>query len=176
MPQWHNKEEYEEWKASKLKNPHTASLVKEGFSGRVFGSKEKIGFAGIGIMAIGVFLPFVNAPVIGSVTYFGNGEADGIMLLVAAAASLVAILINKMKWLWMTGGWALFTFVLSAYFFQSKMHEIRGSVGVKLAGNPVKQFVDALSDSIQIEVGVPVLIIGILLILTSAYINTKNPN
>ena len=132
--------------------------------------------SGIGIMSIGIFLPFVKAPVLGSVTYFGNGEADGIMLLVAAVASLVAILIDKMRWLWMTGGWAMFTFVLSIYFFQSKIYEIKGNMGKTLAGNPVKQFVDALSNSIQLEVGVPVLIIGILLILTSAYINAKNPN
>ena len=175
MPQFYNKQEYEEWKAKKLLNRSSGVLPsKNREMSRLAGTKEKVGLFGVIAVSIGVFLPFFKSPVIGGVTYFGNGEGDAVMLLVASVISLVLILINRMKWIWLSGGWGLVTFTLSLYNFQTKMTEIQGGLSIRLTDNPVKQYADAMGDAIQLEVGVPVLIIGISMILLSAYLNSKN--
>lgn len=174
MAQFYNKQEYEEWKARKLLNkPSGIRPVKNNEASRLAGTSEKAGLFGVIAVSIGVFLPFVTSPVIGTVTYFGNGEGDAVMLLIASVISLVFILINRMKWIWLSGGFGLFTFVLSLYNFKTKMIEIQGSMSIILT-EPAKKYAAAASDAIQLQVGVPALIIGVSMILLSAYLNGNN--
>lgn len=39
---------------------------------------------------IGCFLPFLHMPIVGSITYFGNGKFDGVWVCVASAIALIA--------------------------------------------------------------------------------------
>ena len=39
-------------------------------------------------MAIGVFLPLLSMPIVGSINYFQNGRGDGVIVLVLAAILL----------------------------------------------------------------------------------------
>jgi len=189
MPRWKNKEEYEKWKAEraatgakeKAINPVEQPALpsspqnKDKYSiiQKKFGQKELIGFIGVGFILIGIFLPFIKIPIIGNMNYFRNGEGDGVILLILAMGSLVFILLNKMKWLWLTGIGSTLTLLFTCYNLQTKMHEIKEGMDKSLAGNPFRGIADTMVESIQMEVGIPVLIIGILLIIMSAYLNSK---
>lgn len=192
MPYWKNKEEYETWKAAKLKTQEGKDLkvddslfreslkTKESITKtekvkilRKYNTKEIIGFIGVGLITIGVFLPFVKFPIIGSLNYFRNGEGVGTILLILAFGSLLFIFIDKMKWLWITGGGSALTLFYTLYNFKVRMNEVKGEIDTSLEGNPFKGITDVMIQSVQLEVGVPVLIIGILLIFLSAYLNSK---
>lgn len=192
MPHWKNKKEYEAWKATKLKSQEgrelevDESLFRESLKAkesttktekvkilRKYNTKEIIGFIGIGLITIGAFLPFIKLPIIGSLNYFRNGEGDGTILLILAFGSLLFILIDKMKWLWITGGCSALTLLYTLYNFKVRMNEVKGEIDTSLEGNPFKGITDVMIQSVQLEVGVPVLIIGILLIFVSAYLNSK---
>ena len=62
------------------------------------------GVVGSGLMAIGVFLPLVRLPVVGTLSYFANGQGDGVLVLVLAILSVLLVLRGAHQWLWLTGG------------------------------------------------------------------------
>lgn len=192
MPEFKTKEEYEKWKAEKIK---AAQLLKEAAPAaeatttvpiaavpttRKYGIKEYVGFAAVGIIFIGVFLPFVRVPIFGNINYFRNGQGDGAILLIFVLGTLLFIFINKMKWLWATGAGSAATLLFTFYNLYEKMSEISAhqeEIKQSLAGNPfagmAAPILDAVQQSIQLDFGVPVLIIGTLLIFVSAFLNIR---
>jgi len=46
--------------------------------------RQLVGLAGTILLAVGVFLPLVSMPLIGSLTYFNNGRGDGVIVLILA--------------------------------------------------------------------------------------------
>src|SRR5712692_5972455 len=45
---------------------------------------QVLGLAGCALLLVGVFLPFVSVPILGSTNYIGNGRWDGILILIVA--------------------------------------------------------------------------------------------
>ena len=97
-----------------------------------------------------------------------NGESDGTIVLVLAVISLVLVLAKKYKGLWFTGvgnlGVMLFTFIN----FQSKMSEAKAHMEVQLAGNPFRGLTDMAMQSVQLQWGWALLIVGVALLMASA--------
>ncbi len=50
--------------------------------------KQMLGFLGSVLLFLGVFMPIVSAPIIGSLNYLQNGRGDGVIILVFAILSL----------------------------------------------------------------------------------------
>lgn len=131
-------------------------------------TKQLLGVIGSVILFVGVFSPVVSAPFTGDMNYFRNGKPEGIIVLVLAVTSLVLALTKNHKWMWITGisslGAILFTFI----DFQSRMSEIKSELDSTLAGNPFRGIADMALQSVQLQWGWALLVIGSGLIVASA--------
>ena len=132
------------------------------------GIKKLLGIIGSVVLFIGVFMPIVSLPVVGNMNYFQNGKGDGTIVLILAGISLVLVLAEKFKGLWFTGvgslGIMLFTFIN----FQAKMSQIKADLEAELAGNPFRGLADIALQSVQLQWGWAVLIVGAALLIASA--------
>jgi len=132
------------------------------------GTKKLLGIIGSIVLFIGVFMPIVSVPIVGNMNYFQNGKGDGTFVLILAWISFVLVLAEKFKGLWFTGlgslGIMLFTFIN----FQAKMSQAKADMEAELAGNPFRGLADIAMQSVQLQWGWPVLIVGAALVITSA--------
>lgn len=126
-----------------------------------------LGLTGIALLIVGVFLPFVTAPIVGHINYFRNGRGDGVLVLILAGISLYAVLRGSFRWLWATGilsaGLILFT-TLNLSRLLSKFQSEAGSAKNEFANKLISGF----AESVQLDYGVAVMAIGIILLFVTA--------
>ncbi len=138
------------------------------------GSAFWLGLAGSIILFIGVFMPLVSVPIAGNINYIGNGKGDGIVVLILAVVSLLFVLTKKYKGLWLTGlgslGMMLFTFIN----FQSKLSQAKTDVQSELAGNPFRDVADAAIESVHLQWGWAILLVGAALVIASPVMARKH--
>lgn len=132
--------------------------------------KQTLGLIGSVMLFIGVFTPLISLPIVGSTNYFMNGRGDGTIVLILAIISFLLVLGKKYKGLWFTGfaslGVMFFTFVN----FQNRMSEAKATMQEQLAGNPFAGLGDLAMQSVQLQWGWAILIVGAVLIISSAAI------
>ena len=133
-------------------------------------TKQVLGIIGSITLSMGVFSPIVSIPFVGNLNYFQNGRGDGVFVLILAIISLVLVLAKRYKGLWYTGsanfGILLFTF----FHFQGKMSQVKADMETELAGNPFRGLANMAVQSVQLQWGWALLIIGTILIIASAAI------
>jgi hypothetical protein len=119
-------------------------------------------------------MPIVSVPIMGNMNYFQNGKGDGVIILILAVISLILTLTKKYRGLWLTGIGAsavmLFTFVN----FQSKLGQLKSQMDTDLSGNPFRGLLDMAVQSIQLQWGWAVLLVGAVLLIVAAAL--KHPN
>ena len=130
--------------------------------------KQLLGIMGSIVLFIGVFTPIVSLPIVGSMNYFQNGKGDGIIVLVLAIVSFVLVLIKNYKGLWFTGIGSLAVMIFTFIVFKSKMSEVKSNMELSLAGNPFRGLADMAMQSVQLQWGWAVLIVGSGLVIASA--------
>jgi len=133
-----------------------------------FTSAKFLGIAGSLILFVGVFLPIVSAPMVGNMNCFQNGKAHGIVLIVLAVISLLLTLAQRNSWLWLTGIGSLATLGFTYYKIHAKMSDMEKMLGGKLEGNPFRGLADVVMQSVQMQWGWAVLIVGAVLLISSA--------
>jgi hypothetical protein len=130
--------------------------------------KRMLGVLGSIVLFIGVFTPIVSVPIVGNVNYFQNGKGDGVIILVLALISLILTLTNKFRALWLTGIGSLGVMIFTFINFQLKMSEAKAQMESQLSGNPFRGFADLAIQSIQIQWGWAVMIVGAGLVIAAA--------
>ena len=135
--------------------------------------KRVVGLAGCVILALGVFVPIIKLPIVGSMNYFNNGSGDGVFILGGAVVSLVLILANKYKALFVTSLASLGLLAYALFNFINQMAEIKTQMAESLAGNPFAGLGDLAMQSVQLEWGWIVLIVGAVLLMASAVLDSK---
>lgn len=137
-------------------------------------TKQLLGLIGSIVLFVGVFTPILRIPLMGNINYFRNGEGDGTIVLILALISLVLALIKKYEGLWFTGigslGIILFTFVN----LLSKISQAKEGMESESVDSPFFDLADIVMQSIQLQWGWPLLIIGCALIIASAAIKDKD--
>jgi hypothetical protein len=121
--------------------------------------RQTIGLAGAAMLVIGVFVPLVSMPIVGSVTYFNNGKGDGTVVLILAIISVLIVLVKKFPALWLTG---LASLALIGYTFMNIARAL-ATMERELANNPFRGLANA-----QMQWGWALLVIGSLLLLAAA--------
>ena len=133
-------------------------------------ARPLIGMIGSIILFVGVFTPILSVPIMGNINYFQNGKGDGTIVLILAVISFILVLIKKYKGLWFTGlgsiGVLLFTFIN----FQLRMSQVIANMESELAGNPFRGLADIAMQSVQLQWGWALLIVGAALVIASAAI------
>jgi len=131
------------------------------------------GLAGTIILVIGVFCPIISAPIIGDINLFQNGKGDGVILLIFAGVSFLYLLKKEIEPLFMTGigsaGLLCFTF----YNIYSKISNISSNIEKDLAGNPFRGLADTAIQSIQMQWGWGILIVGSSLLVTAGILERR---
>jgi hypothetical protein len=128
---------------------------------------------GSAILFFGVFAPYVSVPVMGTINYFKNGRGDGTIILLLAAASLFISIAHKYKWLWLTGGASLAVVTFDFLYLQLKLSELTGQLNTDLTSNPFRGLVDVAIQSVQLQWGFPLLIVGSILVMAAAAFSTN---
>ena len=117
---------------------------------------------------IGVFLPILSVPIIGSIDYFKGGEGDGVLVLGLGIVSLVLALMKKYKGLIVTSALSIGVMVFTLANFYYKMSEIKANYAKQMEGNPFAGLGQMAMGTIKLEWGWLVLIAGAILIGVSA--------
>ena len=136
--------------------------------------KQLLGLIGSIVLFIGVFTPIVSVPIIGSMNYFQNGKGDGTLILILAVVSFVLVLTKKYKGLWFTGVGSLAVMAFTFINFQMKMSDMKSQMESKLAGNPFRGLVDMAMQSVQLQWGWALLIVGAGLVIASAVMKDES--
>ena len=99
-----------------------------------------------------------------------NSKGDGVIVLILAAISLILVLLKKFKGLWFTGLGSMAIMTFTFINFQMALTNTKIQMETDLAGNPFRGIADMAMQSVQIQWGWVLLIIGAVLVITSAAI------
>ena len=125
---------------------------------------------GSGLLIFGVFAPIVSAPLIGNLTYFRNGEGDGTIILVLGVVSAVLAFTRKFRFLWYTAVASAAVLIFTFVNFKMKMADVTKDMHNSLADNPFSGLGELALQSIQLQWGWGVLILGIAALFAAAAI------
>jgi hypothetical protein len=131
-------------------------------------TKQLLGLLGSIILCIGVFTPIVSVPMMGDMNYFQNGEGDGSIILILAAISLALVLAKKYSGLWFTGFGSMAVMAFTFINFQLRIADMKAQMEKELAGNPFRGLADLAMQSVQLQWGWALLIVGAALVIASA--------
>jgi hypothetical protein len=126
--------------------------------------RQIMGVAGAATLFVGVFLPIVSLPIVGAQNFFQNGRGDGTILLVIAGIALLATLAKRFTWVSIAGIVSLALLGYTFIAFRSRIAEMRGVMERDLADNPFKGIGEAMMQSVQLQWGWAVLVVGALLL------------
>jgi hypothetical protein len=131
-------------------------------------NRRLLGILGSAILFIGVFMPIVKLPVVGEMNYFHNGRGDGVIILALAVTSLVFVLIRWYRQLWITSLGSAAVLAFTFFNFQSKMSQATRQMETELKDNPFRGLADLAVQSVQLQWGWAVLVIGIAFLIVVA--------
>jgi len=136
-------------------------------------TRQLLGILGSATLFIGVFMPIVRLPIVGEINYFANGRGDGVLILLLAGTSLALVLLKWYRELWIT---SLGSAAILAYTFVnllSKISEMKSKMDVDLKDNPFRGFADIAMQSVQLQWGWAILVIGIALLIVTAAMSER---
>lgn len=148
---------------------HIAYRGREGIN-----AKQLFGIIGSVVLFVGVFAPIVSIPVMGNMNYFQNGKGDGIVILILAVASFILTLRRNYKKLWITGFGCVAVMLFTFVRFQLKLSQMKSEMESQLSGNPFRGLADMAMQSVQLQWGWAILIIGAGLVIASAAIKEES--
>lgn len=137
-------------------------------------TKRNLAFAGAGALTIGLFLPIVTMPFIGTVNLFNNGTnwiALGLLALAVAAAMLA--LQNREGEVLFPGIGATGALIYKFAMLQYSIGQMRSSVANELKDNPFAAIAQSAVGAVQIQWGWLVLALGAGLLVYVGYTARK---
>lgn len=153
--------------------PETKRSKEElGTSPAANANKQKIGLIGSGFLLVGVFCPIVSLPIVGQMNYFQNGKGDGTIILVLAVGSAILCLARRFPLLWITGGGSLALLTYTFFKFQSGISEMKRKMQSDLSDNIFSGLAEIAVESVQLQWGFAILVIGAVLIVSAAAMPT----
>lgn len=136
-------------------------------------SKQGVAILGALVSIIGAFCPVFSVPIMGTVNYFNNGRGDGIFILILSAMTIIFVLMKKYDVVKFTGP-AMFAVLGYTYFtFKNIISDVMEQTNTELAGNPLRGIVDIAIQSVQIQWGFAVLLVGAILVTISIFVSEK---
>ncbi len=131
-------------------------------------NRQMLGFLGSVILFVGVFMPIVRAPIVGDMNYFQNGKGDGVIIMSFAAVSFFLVIARKYGGLWLTAVGSASVLAFTLFNFQSKMEETKAALKADLADNPFPGLADIAVQGVQLQWGLAILVVGIVMLLAVA--------
>lgn len=101
------------------------------------------------LLAIAVFLPLINLPIVGSINYFMDGQGDGRYILILALISAALCFTRYSRWVVIPGTLSL---VILTFFLLSYKEHV-GRTGLLENSGMFGEFSKALTNTISISYG-----------------------
>lgn len=136
---------------------------------------QVLGYVGAGLMAVGVFMPVLSLPIVGSVNYFDNGKGYGVGLLVIALLAVAVVSLRKFKLMWILGLSSMAFLVYTLIRVLNEIENVKSQMIQELDGNPFAGLAEGLLDTIQVQWGWAVLFLSSVLMLLSAGLPAPDP-
>ena len=95
--------------------------------------QQQIGLIGLALMTLGIFLPIMRLVDGSAVNLWGDGNGDGIFILMLIIIGLVLNISNSYRYLWIPGGIAFLILVWEFYFTIKQLndsHDIIKGLGI----------------------------------------------
>ena len=118
-------------------------------------------------------MPIISVPIIGSITYFNNGEGDGLYVLILGIISAFLVAIRLYRGLWVTALIALTILIFDFLITINNLSEMTRKVERDLATNPFQGLGKMMAASVQIQWGWVVLAAGVICLLVSAAMRNR---
>ena len=119
------------------------------------------------LLFVGVFAPFLNVPMAGSISYFQNSKFEGIVIMILAFVSFLLTLGKRLRALVITGaaslGLSLYTFIR----LKQRADEAKSEIEKSLGGNPFEDLTDMFFQSMEPQWGWALLLVGSVLLITA---------
>lgn len=127
------------------------------------------------LLLIGAFLPVLSVPIMGSITLFNNGRSDGLIIVGLAVVAIALTVLNKINIIRIVAIASLAIVFFDLYRVYTKISNAKIEISEKLANNPFGNAASAMMDTIQLQYGWVVLIIGCLILLFGSFFKIVNP-
>lgn len=124
------------------------------------GNSKTVSLVGAALLFVGVFLPLVSLPIVGSLNYFMNGRGDGTIVLLLALVAGGLAMTDRVRHVVWPGAAALAVIGFTFVRFQAGIAEMRAKMDAELAGNPFRGIAETAAGSIQMQWGWAVLVLG----------------
>ncbi len=138
-------------------------------------TKQILAILGSLLLFVGVFLPIVSMPIVGSLNYFQNGRGDGAIVLILAVVSVALALTRRFQGLWITGLSSVGLLLFALVNFLIRMSQLRAQMQTELADNPFRGLADVAINSVQLQWGWAVLMLGGVLVVVGAAVHDRVP-
>ncbi|GAA5438308.1 hypothetical protein [Deinococcus aquaticus] len=129
---------------------------------------------GATLLCIGVFSPFLTIPVAGGISLFNRGIGNGVILLILAGIALATALLRRWNGMWIIAGAAGGVLLYTTLNFYFTMVGAQEAAKIKLADNPFGGLSEALLNAVQISWGLPMMVIGVILLAMSAAVRDQS--
>ena len=123
-----------------------------------------VALIGAGLLFFGAFAPVFSIPVVGAQTYMQNGQTQGFILIALAVLAVFLTLSKRYRALWLPGLASLALIAFSYFTFRSELSGAGADI-------PFRELREAALESIQLQWGWAVLLIGALMICAAAYLS-----
>jgi len=122
--------------------------------------RQLFGYIASGVLALATFLPIATLPIVGSLSYFNNGQGDGLFVLLAAVLAAVLVAIKKYILVLIPAGIALAITMFTMITLMSKINELKSGLGASMEGNPFAGLAETIAASVKLEWGWIILILA----------------
>jgi hypothetical protein len=127
---------------------------------------------------VGLFLPIIHSPNMGSlnyVDYITETEISGLIMLFLLLTSIGLVIAQKYKGLLFIGIASIGVMVFTLIQLQVLISNAKSGIYTEISTNPFIGLVDIYEDLFQLQWGLAVLLVGaILLIMSANKSNSKN--
>ena len=155
--------------------PTQAEIIAAAANEKSSRAKQILAILGALLLFVGVFLPIVSMPLVGSLNYFHNGQGDGAIVLALAVISIILAITRRFRGLWVTGLCSVGLLLFALVNFLIRMSQLRQQMQTELADNPFKGLADVAMNSVQLQWGWAVLMLGGVLIVVAAAMRGSAP-
>jgi hypothetical protein len=132
-----------------------------------FDGPALVGLGGAALLFVGAFMPIVSLPIVGNVNYFNNGQGDGVVLIGLALISALLVLLRRYRWLLVTSVLSLGVLGYTFITLSGRIAEMKTGLEAQLQGNPFAGLAQVAMQSVQMQWGWAVLVLGGVLLLAS---------
>jgi len=130
---------------------------------------KTLALIGAALLFIGAFMPIVSMPIMDSMNYFQNGRGDGVIIVVLAVVTAVLAATGHVRHVLWTGLAALGMLGFTFFRFESALDEAKAKMSTDLADNPFRGLAEAAANSVQLQWGWAVLVLGAAIVVFAGW-------